>query len=83
MYSKNLNDFMNIVEDKTIFCSYLRTPLDHRKVKAFKNLVSFTSYDENDYSKLISVAKSSEYLQFLVYCPAKTSRKSLTEIFNK
>ena len=82
-YSKNLDSFMNIVEERTIFCSYLKTPLDHRKVNAFKNLVAHTAYDENDYSKLISMKKSSEYLQFLIYCPAKTNRKSLIEIFRK
>lgn len=82
-YSKNLEEFMNIAENCTVFCSYLKTPLDHRKMISFKNLVNHTSYGDNDSSKLIAFAKSSEYLQFLLYYPYKTRHMSLIEKFRK
>ncbi len=82
-YSKNLEEFMNIAEDCTIFCSYLKTPLDRRKVDSFKNLVYRTSNGENDYTRFAGLQKSSDYLQFLVYHPYKIRHKSLFERLRK
>ena len=82
-YSKNLEEFMNIAEDCTIFCSYLKTPLDRRKVDSFKNLVYRISNGENDYTRFAGLQKSSDYLQFLVYHPYKIRHKSLFERLRK